>query len=102
MDPAVQFASTPAVPRRPPGVPPLRGTVFPPIVSKAFLLAARARIVFWDRALREVEAEQMKLLRGFLHHAQGTEFGRAHGFSGIRTYEQFARAVPVGDYDSFW
>lgn len=102
MEPAVDSAFAPVAPRRPPGVPPLRGTVFPPLFSKAFLLAARARIVFWDRALREVEAEQMKLLRGFLDRSQNTDFGRSHGFSSIRTYEAFARSVPVGDYDSFW
>lgn len=97
-------ASAPAnVPaRRPPGAPPLRGTVFPPLFSKAFLLAARARIVFWDRSLRDVEAAQMRHLRDFVSHAKDTEIGRKLGFGSIRTYEDFRRNVPVGDYDSHW
>lgn len=102
MEPAVASASVHVPPRRPAGAPPLRGTIFPPVFSKGFLLGAHARIFIWDRALRDVEAVQMKQLRSFLEHAKDTEFGRAHGFSSIRTYEDFQRRVPVGDYDSFW
>jgi hypothetical protein len=103
MDTVTASTTYAQVPRlRPPGAPPLRGSVFPPLFSKGFLLAARTRIVFWDRALQRVEAEQMKLLRDFVAHARDTEFGRAHGFASIRTYEDFARNVPIGDYDSFW
>lgn len=102
MDPASASAPAHVPPRRPAGAPPLRGTIFPPVLGKGFLLAARARVVFWDRALRDVEAVQMRQLRGFLDHARDTEFGRAHGFASIRTYEEFQRRVPIGDYDSFW
>lgn len=88
--------------RRPPGAPPLRGSMYPQVFSKAFLLAARARIVFWDRALRNVEAVQMKHMREFVSHAKDTEFGRKHAFGSIRSYDDFRRNVPLGDYDSFW
>jgi len=101
MDP-VTASSASVSPRRPPGAPPLRGSVFPPLFSKAFLLAARARIVFWDRALRDVEAHQMRHLRDFVGFSKDTEFGRAHGFSQIRTYDDYQRRVPLGDYDSHW
>lgn len=102
MDPAVASAPAHVPARRPVGAPPLRGTIFPPVVSRGFLLGARARVVLWDRALRHVEAAQMKHLRAFLDHAKDTDFGRAHGFASIRTYEEYQRRVPVGDYDSFW
>ncbi|MFO0591493.1 MAG: GH3 auxin-responsive promoter family protein [Polyangiaceae bacterium] len=104
MQPDSASASAPqTIPaRRPPGAPPLRGSVFPPVVSKAFLLAARARIVFWDRALRNVEAEQMRHLKDFVSHAKDTEFGRQYSFGSIRTYDDFRRNVPLGDYDSHW
>jgi GH3 auxin-responsive promoter len=102
MEPAVASASASAPPSRPAGAPPLRGSIFPKVVSKGFLLGARARVVLWDRALRHVEAAQMKHLREFLDHAKDTDFGRAHGFASIRTYEEYQRRVPVGDYDSFW
>ncbi|MEZ4294495.1 MAG: GH3 auxin-responsive promoter family protein [Polyangiaceae bacterium] len=102
MEPAAHSASASVPPRRPVGAPPLRGTVFPPLFGKGFLLAARARVALWDRSLRNVEAVQMKHLRAFIEHAKGTDFGRAHGFSSIRTYDDFRRNVPVGDYDSFW
>jgi hypothetical protein len=102
MEPAIASAAAHVSPGRPAGAPPLRGSIFPPVISKGFLLGARVRVMLWDRALRDVEAAQMKHLREFLDHAKDTAFGRAHGFSSIRTYEDFQRRVPVGDYDSFW
>ena len=55
----------------------------------------------WDRALVDVQRVQEQQLRDLLDHAKDTEFGRAHGFSGIRTYDDFVKRVPVGDYDTF-
>lgn len=102
MDPAVVSAPAHASPRRPAGAPPLRGTIFPPIFGKGFLLAARARVALWDRALRNVEGAQMRHLRAFVDHAKDTEIGKKLGFASIRTYEDFQRSVPIGDYDSHW
>ncbi len=102
MDPASNIASKGAPPRRPLNAPKLRGTIFPPILGKGFLLAARARVALWDRALKNVEAVQMRHLRSFVDHAKNTEFGKLHDFPSIRTYEDFQRRVPIGDYDSHW
>jgi hypothetical protein len=55
----------------------------------------------WDRALRAAEATQMRALEHIVRHSRKTEFGRAHGFDGIATYDDFRAHVPVGDYDSF-
>lgn len=102
MDPVVASALRSAPPARPHDAPPLRGTIFPPLLGKGFLLAARTRVALWDRALRNVEAVQMRHLRDFVDHAKDTEIGQKLGFASIRTYEDFQRKVPVGDYDSHW
>jgi hypothetical protein len=57
-------------------------------------------VALWDRALGDIEAVQTKQLRRIVDHAKGTTFGRRHGFADIRTWEQYAARVPVGDYDS--
>lgn len=46
----------------------------------------------------EVQQEQLHDLVG---RAAETVFGKEHGFASIRTPEQFARQVPVTDYDAF-
>lgn len=74
---------------------------YPPAVGTALYAAARVRVALWDRALRHLEEVQTRTLREILEHAKDTTFGRRHGFADIRTYEQFAARVPVGDYDSF-
>ncbi len=43
---------------------------------------------------------QEQQLLSLIAHAKDTEFGREHGFSRIRSYDDFVRQVPVGDYDS--
>ena len=53
------------------------------------------------RALHQPEIAQQRKLRGYLEHNAHTAFGKAHGFDTIRSYEEFARRVPLADYDSF-
>jgi len=79
----------------------LQRTLYPRAVGQALHTAARVRVMMWDRALRNVEAAQTRELRRMVDHAKNTTFGRRHGFAGIRTWEQYAARVPVGDYDSF-
>lgn len=43
---------------------------------------------------------QRKRLRNYLARNANTAFGIAHGFSQIGTYEEFARLVPLADYDA--
>ena len=55
------------------------------------------------RLARENPAEaQRATLRRLLARAADTRFGRAHGFSGIRSVEEFQARVPLTDYDAFW
>jgi hypothetical protein len=53
------------------------------------------------RALQQPKIAQQRKLRGYLEHNAHTAFGKAHGFGAIRSYEEFARRVPLTDYDSF-
>jgi hypothetical protein len=58
-------------------------------------------VLAWDRALSHLRATQERTLSRLLDHAKMTEFGLAHGFAHLRGYDDFARQIPVGDYDSF-
>ncbi len=80
----------------------LRASPYPRAVSRAMLLAARLRIPRWDRALDALQSTQMAQLRGIVRHAARTEFGHLHRFSEIRTYGDWVKRVPLGDYDSFF
>ena len=86
---------------RAPGRETLRGSPYPPLFGKALLAAAHVQVARWERALRRVEAVQEKVLAEIVAHAARTEFGERHGFGRVKRYEDFARAVPVGDYDAF-
>jgi hypothetical protein len=52
-------------------------------------------------AHQRTQQAQDELLRELLTRHARTDFGRDHGFDKIRSYSDFASAVPLGDYDSF-
>jgi hypothetical protein len=78
----------------------LRRSPYPPFVGTVLQRVARLHVAAWDRALADVRRVQERQLLALVAHAKDTEFGREHGFSRIRSYEDFSRQVPVGDYDS--
>jgi hypothetical protein len=78
----------------------LKRSPYPSIVGTVLQRVARVQVAAWDRALRDVRRVQEEQLLSIVEHARDTEFGRAHGFARIRSYEDFARQVPLGDYDS--
>lgn len=95
---------TPLQPRRSPSAtrrPRLKQPPYPRWMSRALLEIGRVQVARWDSALEDVEAVQRKQLRRLLDHAKDTEFGRAHGFAKMTSYEDFRQGVPIGDYDSF-
>jgi GH3 auxin-responsive promoter len=51
------------------------------------------------RALNRPAETQTQLLRNYLKRNANTAFGNAHGFSEIKNYNDFARRVPLSDYD---
>jgi hypothetical protein len=79
----------------------LRSSPYPTLLGKGLLAAARVQTALWDRALQGLVSAQERTLARILHRARRTEVGRRWGFDRIRSYEDFARTVPVGDYDSF-
>jgi hypothetical protein len=46
--------------------------------------------------------EQRRELRRLVRRAAHTRFGRRHHFSSVKTVEDYQRAVPLRDYDTFW
>ena len=74
---------------------------YPRVVGRAARHFARAQIALWDHALRHVRRVQEKTLLSLLDHAKETEFGRAHGFARITSYDDYVQRVAVGDYDAF-
>ncbi|MGF1509906.1 MAG: GH3 auxin-responsive promoter family protein [Myxococcota bacterium] len=80
----------------------LRKSIYPSAAGHGLYWAARLRLPGWDAALQDIEGTQTRELRGLIAHAKRTEFGRAHRFAEIRSYEEWVEAVPLGSYDSFW
>ncbi|MBL7802699.1 MAG: GH3 auxin-responsive promoter family protein [Saprospiraceae bacterium] len=60
-------------------------------------LALRMRRI--ERYMQRPEERQARWLVKLLDRARNTEFGRRYRFAEIRTAEEFARRVPVHDYD---
>jgi hypothetical protein len=56
-------------------------------------------LINYRRALRYPAEIQAQLLRGYLARNADTAFGRRHGLSEIKSYDEFARRVPLSDYD---
>jgi hypothetical protein len=74
---------------------------YPAVVGKVLQRASGLVVKEWDRALKFPERSQTETLLALIDHAKDTYFGKVHGFRGVRSYEDFAERVPVGDYDSF-
>ncbi|MCA0238834.1 MAG: GH3 auxin-responsive promoter family protein [Bacteroidetes bacterium] len=65
-------------------------------VLKQYLSVRMKRI---EHYIEHPEEVQERWLRSLIDAAQSTEFGRRYGFSEIRDAEEFARRVPVHDYE---
>lgn len=52
-----------------------------------------------NKQRKNAVALQQKTFLELIAQARDTEFGKAHNFSQIRTYEDFKRLVPVRDYE---
>ncbi|HSQ62969.1 MAG TPA: GH3 auxin-responsive promoter family protein [Polyangiaceae bacterium] len=77
----------------------LIGTGMPKAAGKALHALAHLRVWQWRQALWDVRTTQLKQLRTIVGLAAQTEFGRGHGFASIRNHADYARAVPLSDYD---
>jgi hypothetical protein len=52
-------------------------------------------------ALAEPERTQQAILMHYLRENADTVFGRAHGFSGIRSVDEYQARVPLASYSDF-
>ena len=68
------------------------------IILKPVAHYLRRRLRFRAGLAREFQEE---IRRELVRTARDTAFGKDHHFSGIRTYADFKREVPVGDYEDF-
>lgn len=55
----------------------------------------------FERATSDPRASQERVLLSLTRQHTGTVFGREHGFATIRAPAEFARRVPVRDYEGF-
>lgn len=77
----------------------LSRTLLRPVARAAGWHASRQLRAFLAAHQRTAQVQEDLLLELVAAHAD-TDFGRDHGFARIRTYADFAAAVPVGDYET--
>lgn len=65
-------------------------------LAKPFAALVHAQTRAWSS--RPAVVQNRTLMR-IVRQAEQTAFGRDHGFSNIRTYEDFKRQVPIRDYE---
>ena len=58
------------------------------------------RLKQMQTAMANVEVTQTRVMQQLITKAANTEWGTAHGFSNIHSYQQFAAAMPVSQYDN--
>ena len=76
------------------------------IIDRLYRLSVPAIKYLADLRVRKLRAigsnpfaAQNNVLRSLLQFAKRTRFGREHGFSTIRHYKDFARQIPIRDYE---
>jgi hypothetical protein len=69
-------------------------------INKAFRLYLRLRYRQIERFMQFPHETQQNLWRQLILLARQTEWGKRHDFRSIRTPEDFARRVPVQDYET--
>jgi len=67
----------------------------------SWLAASIPEWLRFRRATSNVEAVQRRLLNTYLSRNASTEFGRAHDFSRLSSWEDYSARVPIGTYDDF-
>jgi len=72
----------------------------PAIANSIWMAANLPAYARFRRALSHPARAQQGLLRDYVRRNASTAFGRDHGFGSIETYEDFARQVPLRDYES--
>ena len=71
------------------------------LINRIAGLYYRPRLDKIERMATHAELMQADQLRQLMAKAASTDFGRQHGLKPSTTYEEFARLVPVRDYNSY-
>lgn len=71
------------------------------ITGPALWAAAQARVAMWEHRAKNPRDVQLRTLMAHVQKAAKTEFGVAHGFSSIHSYDDFRRLVPIRTYADF-
>lgn len=66
-------------------------------IIRLFLLPRAQKISEYDT---RSEAIQQRVLRRLVAHSERTEWGRKYAYASINTYDDFARQVPLSDYEN--
>lgn len=69
---------------------------------KSFAAKLFAKKIYRDTqkwAVQPVQTQQ-KVFDSLIHSAKDTVFGRDHNFDAVKTYSDFAKAVPIRDYEA--
>ncbi len=69
------------------------------LINKALKQYLSVRMLRIERYMQRPEEAQERWLRTLLDTAMDTEFGKKYNFAGIKNHEDFAREVPVHDYE---
>src|SRR6185436_15905042 len=72
-----------------------------PIVRGALWIRERGHVARFEQALEQPERAQARVLERLVRTNKGTMFGREHAFADIRSPSDYARRVPVRDYEGF-
>lgn len=71
-----------------------------PLVKASLWLRDRPQLARFEQALREPAFAQARVLERLLGANRDTVFGREHGFRAIRSAADYARRVPIRDYEA--
>ena len=71
------------------------------IVKASLRLKESHHLARFEEALRDPRAAQARVLEGLVAANRDTRFGREHGFAEVRTAADYARRVPLRDYEAF-
>lgn len=72
-----------------------------PLLYKAFSFLGESKIRQLAADSTTPRAAQLRKLRKIVSANAGSQFGREHGFSSIKSWEDFSNAVPIRDYEGF-